>query len=266
MSDDGDELGGAAMFRASGASYDRLIGRYSPNLARAFADAAGIAPGMRALDVGCGPGALTSELVRRLGATNVAAVDPSPEFMAECRARNPGVDVREASAEALPYADGSFDVVIAQLVLHFVPDPEAAASQMRRVLRPGGVAAACVWDFGGGMRVLRAFWEAALALDPDAPDEAATMRFGRDGEIAALFAGTGLRELMSGALDVRAGYEDFDDLWEGFLGGVGPAGAYCASLVATRRDALKAQLAGRLGHPAGPFALDARAWYATGRR
>ncbi len=266
MSDAGDEFGGAATFRVSGSAYDRLIGRYSPNLARAFADAAGIAPGMRALDVGCGPGALTSELVRRLGAANVAAVDPSPEFVAECRARNPGVDVREASAEALPHADGSFDAVLAQLVLHFVPNPEAAASQMRRVLRPGGVVAACVWDFGGGMRVLGAFWEAALALDPDAPDEAAERRFGRDGEVAALLAGAGFREVTGGALDVHAGYDDFDDLWQGFLGGVGPAGAYCASLDATRRDALKAELAARLGRTAGPFALDARAWYAAGRR
>ncbi len=266
MSDDGDELDGAATFHVSGSAYDRLIGRYSPSLAHAFADAAGIAPGMRALDVGCGPGALTSELARRLGAPNVAAVDPSREFVAECRARNPGVDVREASAEALPYADGSFDAVLAQLVLHFVPDPEAAASQMRRVLRRGGVAAACVWDLGGGMRVLRAFWDAACALDPDAPDEAATRRFDRDGEIAALFAEAGLREVTSGALDVRSGYEDFDDLWEGFLGGVGPAGRYCASLDPARRDALRVELAVRFGHPAGPFALDARAWYATGRR
>ena len=266
MTDAGDEFGGAATFRVSGNAYDRLIGRYSPSLARAFADAAAIAPGMRALDVGCGPGALTSELVRRLGATYVAAVDPSPEFVAECRVRNPGVDVREASAEALPYADGSFDAVLAQLVLHFVPDPEAAASEIRGVLRPGGVAAACVWDLGGEMHVLRAFWDAARVLDPDAPDEAVTVRFGRDGEIAALFAAAGLREVASGALDARAGYEGFDDLWQGFLGGVGPSGRYCASLDPARLEALRAELAGRLGDPAGPFTLDARAWYALGRR
>lgn len=253
-------------FRGTGDAYDRLMGRYSARLAPAFVDASGIATGMRALDVGCGPGALTSELVVRLGAAHVSAVDPSPPFVAECRARNPGADVREASAEALPYPGDAFDAVLAQLVLHFVPDPAAAAAEMFRVLRTGGVAAACVWDFEGGMGVLRAFWDSALALDPHAPDEHATMRFGRDGEIAELFAEAGLRAVTSGALDVRAGYEDFDDLWQGFLGGVGPAGAYTASLDATRQDALKAELAARLGRPSGAFTLDARAWYATGRR
>jgi len=252
-------------FRVSGNAYDRLVGRYSLSLARAFADAIEIAPGMHALDVGCGPGALTSELVRRLGAANVAAVDPSPEFVAECRVRNAGVDVREARAESLPHADGSFDAVAAQLVLHFVADPEAAAVEMRRILHPGGVAAACVWDFGG-VRVLRAFWDSALALDPAAPDEAATRRFGRDGEIAELFAESEFYEVTSGAIEVKAGYDDFDDLWQGFLGRVGPTGAYCASLDPAHRAALRAELAGRLGDPAGPFTLDARAWYATGRR
>ena len=200
-----DETEGARSFRVAGAAYDRLIGRYSRPLAVALADASGITAGQRVLDVGCGPGALTSELVQRLGADQVSAVDPSAPFVAECRARNPGVDVLEGRAEALPYPDGSFDAALAQLVLHFVTDPEAAASELCRVLRPGGVAAACVWDFGGGMRVLRSFWDAALALDPEAPDEAATKRFGRDGEIADLFREAGLREVTSGALDVEGG-------------------------------------------------------------
>lgn len=254
-----------ASFRVSGDAYDRLVGRYSSSLAGRFADAIGVAPGMRALDVGCGPGALTAELAERLGATHVAAVDPSPEFVAECVLRNPGVDVRQAGAESLPHPDGVFDVVAAQLVLHFVADPEAAAGEMRRVLRPGGVAAACVWDFGG-MGALQAFWDAALALDPAAPDEAVTRRFGRDGEIADLFAQAGFGAVTSGAIDVVAGYDDFEDLWQGFLGGVGPTGAYCISLGRSDREALRGELFARVDRPEGPFTLDARAWYATGRR
>jgi SAM-dependent methyltransferase len=242
------------------------MGRYSRDLARAFADAGGITPGMRVLDVGCGPGALTAELARRLGAANVAAVDPSPEFVAECRHRNPGVDVREASAEALPFPDESFDAALAQLVLHFVRDPDTAVAEVRRVLRPGGVAGACVWDFGGGMRLLSAFWEAASSLDPGSPVEFATRRFGRDGEIAGLLSGAGFREVAGGALDVTAGYADFDDLWEGLRGGVGPAGAYFASLDEAGTAALRAELWRRLGSPTGPFTLTARAWYASGRR
>ena len=153
-----------------------------------------------------------------------------------------------------------------QLVLHFVSDPAAAAAELRRVLRPGGVAGACVWDFTGGMRVLCTFWEAALALDPAAPDEAVTMRFARDGEIAELFREAGLDAVTQGALDVEATYADFDDLWSGFTGGVGPAGAYCTALDPDRQAALREELRRRLDPPAGAFALTARAWYATGRR
>ncbi len=257
---------GAATFRVSGNAYDLLVGRYSPGLATAFADVAGIVSGQRALDVGCGPGALTTELVTRLGADRVCAVDPSAPFLEACRGRNPGVEVREARAEALPFEDGTFDAALAQLVLHFVGDPAAAAAEMRRVVRPGGVVAACVWDFGEGMRVLRAFWDAALALDPEAPDERATMSFGRDGEIAGLFVESGLREVTSGALHVAASYEDFDDLWAGFAAGVGPSGAFCAALDDDGRERLRDDLRVRLGDPTGPFALEARAWYATGRR
>jgi SAM-dependent methyltransferase len=257
---------GAATFRVSGSAYDRLVGRYSPALAAAMADAARIRPGKRALDVGCGPGALTAELASRLGAEHVSAVDPSAPFLEECRSRNPGVDVREGRAETLPFEDASFDAVLAQLVLHFVGDPAAAAAEMRRVLRPGGIAAACVWDFGEGMRVLRAFWDAALAIDPTAPDERSTMRFGRDGEIAWLFVESGLRDVTSGALHVAADYDDFDDLWAGFASGVGPSGAFCTALDEERRERLREDLRARLGDPTGPFALEAVAWYATGRR
>jgi SAM-dependent methyltransferase len=254
---------GARTFRVKGSAYECFMGRYSQPLAATFADAVGIAAGQRVLDIGCGPGALTEELVRRGGAS-VAAVDPSEPFVEECARRNPGVDVRLGKAELLPFADGAFDAALAQLVLHFVSDPAAAASEMRRVLRPGGRAGACVWDFAGGMRMLRLFWDAARAVDSSAPDEASTLRFGRDGEIASLFTEAGLREVTSGALEVEAGYEGFADFWAGFLSGSGPAGSFCVSLAPERQEALREELRRRLGDPQGPFALTARAWYAIG--
>ena len=161
---------GARSFLTSGNAYDAYMGRYSRLLADVFADAVGVGRGHRALDVGCGPGALTGVLVERLGVEAVFACDPSPPFVAECAVRHPGVDVRLGQAEALPFDDGRFDVALAQLVLHFVSDPEQAGGEMRRVVRPGGIVAACVWDFAERMEMLRLFWDAALTVDPNALD------------------------------------------------------------------------------------------------
>jgi SAM-dependent methyltransferase len=252
------------MFQAGASAYDRLIGRYAGRLAEAFADAAGVSAPQRALDVGCGPGALTSELVRRLGADQVAAVDPSEPFVAACRERNPGVEVKTGKAEALPYADGMFDAALAQLVLHFVTDGAAAAAEFRRVLAPGGIAGGCVWDFTGGMRVLRAFWDAALKIAPEAPDET-NLDFGREGEIARLLDTAGFRDVEAGALDITGDYADFDDLWSGFTSGVGPSGSFCMGLPEDQREALRTDLHRSLGSPEGPFTLPARAWYGLGR-
>jgi SAM-dependent methyltransferase len=255
----------AQLFQVAEGEYDRFMGRYSRALAPAFADVAGVSAGRHVLDVGCGPGALTAELVRRVGADRVSAVDPSEPFVEACARRNPGVRVMQGPAERIPFADASFNAVLAQLVLHFVSEPAAAVEEMRRVLKPGGVIAACVWDFSGGMEMLRAFWVSALTLDPAAPDEMGNRRFGRDGEIARLFESAELSSVVSGALEVEAAYEDFDDLWAGFLGGVGPAGVYCASLNEAARNALREELRSRLGSPSGRFSLPARAWYALGR-
>ena len=128
-------------------------------------------PGQRVLDVGCGPGALTAELVARLGPESVAAVDPSAPFVEAARVRHPGVDVRHASAEALPFADRSFDAALAQLVVHFMADPIAGLAEMGRVTRRGGVVAACVWDHAGGLGPLGLFWDVARTLDPTVTDE-----------------------------------------------------------------------------------------------
>jgi SAM-dependent methyltransferase len=255
---------GARTFQAGGAAYDSFMGRYSGPLATVFADAAGVAAPQTAVDVGCGPGALTGELVRRLGAEAVAAVDPTGPFVEACRTRNPGVDVRLGRAEELPLEDGRFDATLAQLVLHFVTDPAAAAREMRRVTRPGGVVGACVWD-ADGMTMLRVFREAVRATNAEAPIGSDPRAFGREGEIADLFRSAGLEDVRDGALDVETTYADFDEFWNPFLTGIGPAGDYVASLDADRQASFREVLRTRVGSPAGPFTLTARAWYATGR-
>jgi SAM-dependent methyltransferase len=255
-------------FSVPAEAYDNYIGRYSPALARALAAMAGVAPGERALDVGCGPGALATELVALVGqGGQVAAVDPSPSFAQACAARLPGADVRVASAEALPFADGSFDRVLAQLVVNFLDDPQAGVRELARVARDGGTVAAATWDYAGEMVLLRAFWDAATAVDPVAAerDEGRSMRFGTPEELGALWAACGLEDVAVGPVVVGAAYASFEDLWAPLETGVGPAGAYAAALPPARRAALKAELARRLGGVgAAPFDLTARAWVVTG--
>ena len=254
-----DSAEGARSFITSGDAYDAFMGRYSRLLAVPFVEWVGVTSGQSVLDVGCGPGALTDALVQRLGASAVSAFDPSPPFVAECARRYPGVDVRNGRAEAIPFDDEQFDAAIAQHVLHFVSVPIDAATEMRRVVRPGGLVAACVWDFDEGMQMLRYFWDAVLAVDPGAPDEAQTMRFGRAGEVADLFQAAGLVDIEETTITVKATYANFDELWSGFLAGIGPAGAYCNSLTDTQRTSLRAELFTRVDSPAGEFSLDAAA-------
>lgn len=260
-----DPAPGARSFRASGDAYDTFMGRYSRPLADLFADAADLEAGLQTLDVGCGPGALTGALVRRLGPAAVSACDPSPPFVRECAARFPGVEVRSGQAEDLPFENASFDRAMAQLVLHFVSDPVQAAREFRRVLRPGGMVSACVWDFERGMEMLRLFWDAALAIDPQAPDEARTLRFGREGEIVELLDDAGFERLTETTLSVTSTYAGFDELWSGLNAGIGPAGSYCVGLPEHRRAALRTEMFDRLGSPAGAFSLSALARCASGR-
>ena len=260
---------GAATFRTNAEIYDRHVGRYGPQLAAALMDAAGVAPGQRALDVGCGPGGLTHALAEKLGGPSVAAVDPSEPFAAACRVRVPRADVRLGVAEVLPFGDAEFDRVLSQLVLNFLTDPETGVREMLRVTRPGGKVAACVWDYAGGMTLLRAFWDAAVALEPELAgplDEGTCMRHCHPDELRELWEDAGLAEVEVGELVVSAAYEDFDDLWAPFVTGVAPSGAYCASLDPTRQEALREELRRRLGSPPGPFRLSARAWYAVGEK
>jgi ubiquinone/menaquinone biosynthesis C-methylase UbiE len=254
------------MFKVPATAYDRFVGRYSPQLAQELAALAGIRMGQRALDVGCGPGALTTHLVALAGAANVAAVDPSEPFVAACRERNPGVRVEVAAAEALPFKDSEFDHALAQLVVHFMPDAHGGLREMRRVTRAGGAITGCTWDFANGMTLIRTFFDAAIALDPSASehDEARIMRYCQPDELQELWVETGLNDVEIRALVVIAQYADFEDLWAPLESGVGPVGAYVVSLGGPARAALKEAFRLRLGVDKAPFELTARAWAVRG--
>jgi ubiquinone/menaquinone biosynthesis C-methylase UbiE len=250
-------------FAAPADSYDRYMGRYARRLAPLLAAFGGVAPGMRVLDVGCGPGALTEHLAGHVGAEQVAAIDPSEPFAQACAARVPGADVRAAGGERLPWEDDAFDAVLSQLAVNFMADPPQGVSEMRRVAKPSGVVAACVWDHER-MEMLRTFWVSALVLDPDAPTEAKRMRFGTPDELRELWTEAGLERVVTDSLEVTEEYESFDDYWEPFTAGVGPGGSYCVSLDDDARQALRGECRRRLGDPPGAFALRARAWAVRG--
>jgi ubiquinone/menaquinone biosynthesis C-methylase UbiE len=217
---------------------------------------------MRVLDVGCGPGGLTGELLRRSGAENVAAIDPAPQFVAACRERHHGADVREGVAEELPWGGGEFDAALSCLVLGFMRDPDRGLREMARVTRPGGTVAACMWDVpGGGMTMLRVFWDAARQLQPSLAGER-RMAGTVEGDLVARFQRAGLGDVEGRALIARAEYAGFDDFWEPFTFQVGPAGQHLASLSANEQERLREECRKKL--PDGPFWLEARAWCARG--
>jgi SAM-dependent methyltransferase len=252
-------------FAVPRATYDNFMGRYSERLAPLFCDFAGVSPGELALDVGCGPGALTGELVQRLGAGSVCAADPSPPFVEAVRERLPGVVIQEAPAEKLPFADDSVDVALAQLVVPFMRDPDAGVREMMRVAGPGKRVAICMWA-RDDMELLSAFWDAAAAVDAaSAAQRDERMAYRTRGELEALLERNDVTGLRAELLTVEGRYEVFDDLAGSFTGGVGPIGQFYVSLDAAKKEALMAELRRRVGDPDGPFALRASAWAIMGQ-
>ena len=237
------------------------MGRYSAPLAPRFAEFAGVSAGQRALDVGCGPGALTAELVKRLGPDAVCAVDPSEQFVETVRGRYAGVRAWQGAAETLPFEDRLFDVTLAQLVVHFMADPVIGLREMARVTTPHGTVAACVWDHAGGEGPLSLFWDAARELDPDVEDETA-LPGARRGHLATLFDQAGIHEIEESTLTVEVEHQSFDEWWQPYLLGVGPAGNFVTRLDPTRQARLRELCRERL--PPAPFVVSASAWAARG--
>jgi len=238
-------------------AYARFMGRYAEPLARAFGAFAGVEAGDKVLDVGCGPGALTAHLLS-VGA-EVAAVDPSPPFVDAIRERFPAVDVRRGTAEDLPYDTAAFDAALAQLVVHFMADPLVGIGQMARVTRRGGVIAACVWD--GPTGALAPFWDAVHVIDPEAEDEA-LLSGAHMGHLTELFGAAGLRDVEEVSIAVDYVHPTFEEWWEPYTLGVGPAGDYVQRLDEDGRARLASVARERLG--SGPFTVSATAWAARG--
>ncbi len=244
-------------------AYGEFMGRYSEPLAAEFGALVEAGPGQSALDVGCGPGALTSVLVGRLGAGSVTAIDPSASFVSAVRRRLPDVRVEQTTAERLPFADDSFDLALAQLVVNFMSEPVVGIGEMARVTRPGGVVAACLWDHAGGRGPLSTFWRAARDVDPNVHDES-DLPGVRDGDLVEMFGQAGLAHARQTTLTVRAAFADVGAWWHPFTLGVGPAGAYVRTLDPDHRDRLRRRCEQLL--PTGPFHVDATAWAAVARQ
>ncbi|MGM1029534.1 MAG: class I SAM-dependent methyltransferase [Actinomycetota bacterium] len=248
-------------FAVSAESYDRFMGRFSAPLASVFADFAGVQGG-NLLDVGSGPGALTDELLARGAA--VTAIDPSPSFVEAARARHPSVRVLEGVAESLPFDDATFGAALAQLVVHFMRDPELGMREMARVTRPGGTVAACVWDHATGP--LGVFWAAVASLHagPGAPPSEAARTGSRRGDLTRVMTAAGIRQPVEAPIAVAVRFDDVESWWAPFELGVGPAGDHVASLDGRERAMLRDRCRALLPEP--PFEVRAVAWAVRGER
>lgn len=252
-----------------GSPYERYVGRWSRRVAPEFLSWLAIAPGKRWLDVGCGTGALCAAVIEHCSPAAVTGVEPSENFLAAARAELGGrADLRSGSATQLPLADDAVDVVVSGLVLNFVGDAPAAMAEMVRVVRPGGTIAAYVWDYAEKMELMRYFWDAAAALDPGAArlDEGVRFPLCRPPALQALFDGSALEAVQVTAIDIPTRFDSFDDYWDPFLGGQGPAPSYATSLDEAGRSRLRERLQAQLPVAAdGSIALTARAWTVRGR-
>ncbi len=236
------------------------MGRFSEPLAGRFADLVGARAGQNAVDVGCGPGALTAVLADRLGVDQVAAIDPSESFVAALAERLPGVDVRPGTAEHLPYADQTFELAVAQLVVHFMADPVAGLAEMARVTKPGGTVAANVWDHSGSAGPLSIFWQAVRDVDPAATGES-QMAGVREGHLEQLFVQAGMASPRRTTLTIEVAFDTFATWWGPYTYGVGPAGEYVTGLDDDTQAALRDRCRELL--PEAPFTLQCSAWAVT---
>jgi SAM-dependent methyltransferase len=253
-----------------GSPYEQYVGRWSRRVAPAFLSWLDIPAGRRWLDVGCGTGALCAAIVDGCAPASVVGVEPSEGFITTAKDNLAGrATLHQGSATAIPLADASVDVVVSGLVLNFVPDQRAALQEMMRVTGKGGTIAAYVWDYAGKMELMRVFWDAAVELDPAAAklDEGVRFPLCRPEALDKLFGGAGLEGVELKAIDVPTPFSNFDDYWQPFLGGQGPAPAYAMSLDEAARGRLRDRIRARIAASENaPISMIARAWAARGRR
>jgi SAM-dependent methyltransferase len=251
-------------------AYEKLMGRWSEKLAPLFLDFAGVRDGGRILDVGCGTGALVDSVARRASRSSIVGIDPSQPFVDYARQRLPHSRFTFDCGDgmALPYTEASFDSSLSLLVFQFIPQPDKAASEMRRVTRPGGTVAACTWDTGGGgLEMASIFWDEAGKLDPiGVTGREGSDRCNRAGELTKVWHTAGLENVEEVGLEIRTDFSGFDDYWLPYNKGVGPQGVYNNRLSVAQREALRAALRRRLlgDRPDGPFSLHAGAWAVRG--
>jgi SAM-dependent methyltransferase len=253
----------------AGDAYEAYMGRWSRMLAGSFVEWLRPPPGAHWLEIGCGTGALTAAIVRSCDPGSVVAIDPSGAFVEHARSRvtDPRVAFVAAGANDLPTRDRGFDLAVSALVLNFLPAPTGTLAALRQRLRPGGTVAACVWDYAGGMEFLRAFWDEAAAIDGRAAalDEGRRFPLCAPPALRALFEGTGLTRVDGGAIEIETRFADFDDYWQPFLRGTGPAPAFVASLDPPAREKLRDALRRRLqSETHKEIRLRARAWSMRG--
>jgi SAM-dependent methyltransferase len=253
-----------------GEAYERYVGRWSSLVAQKFLAWLSLPSGLSWLDVGCGTGALCQGILQHTSPCEVTGIDPSEGYLTFTRQKiqDGRARFKVADARAIPLGTGTCEVVVSGFVLNFIPQPELAAREMARVVKPGGVIAAYVWDYAGKMQMMRHFWNTAAALDPAAYalDEGRRFPLCNPGALVDLFRSTGLQEVETLPLDIDTDFRDFEDYWSPFLGGQGPAPGYAMSLSEESRAALRERIRDSL-----PFALDgsiplvARAWAVKGR-
>ena len=262
----------SSKFHAKSAdAYEQLMGRWSRRLARPFLEFAGLEPGERVLDVGCGTGSLTFTIPEVADVGSIDGIDYSETYVDAARERNTDSRITIARGDAceLPFPDDSFDRTVALLVLHFIPESEQALSEMTRVTKPGGVVAAAVWDSFGGMPVQRMFWDTAAVLDPSSASIRGENYFKpltRRGEMQALWTKTGLDKVKETAITIHMDFQDFEDYWRPIADGEGPLGKYATGLDDERRAAFERALraAYEAGEPDGPRSFAATAWVCRG--
>jgi SAM-dependent methyltransferase len=254
---------------ARGDAYEMYVGRWSRRVAARFVPWLGVPAGARWLDVGCGTGALTQAVLDLAAPASVLGVDPSDGFLETARAQVPGASFEAGSATALPVADGAADAVVSGLAVNFVPDAPAAVTEFVRVAAPGAVVAAYVWDYAGGMQLMRHFWDAAAAVDPAGSDLDEGSRFPlcRPEPLSHLWLAAGLVEVSVEGIEIPTPFASFDDYWQPFLGGQGAAPGYLAALPPSQQEAIRSALRARVPTQSdGSIALTARAWAVRGVR